>query len=989
MKLKFLLPCVFFLLQCGLYAQTNFEGDVLDETGQPLTGATILEKGSSNGSITDVNGHFTIRTSSPTPVLVVSFIGYESQEVNVQKGDVIRLQMKLNISSLDQIVVLGYSSKKKNEIASAVTVVSEKQLRDATTNDIGTLLQGKVPGVQVVNSSGVPGAQAEIRIRGIASVSAPQGPLFVVDGIVGGNFDLNDVESVTVLRDAGATGMYGSQANGGVIVITTKKGKQGKPRFEARVSTGQRAPDFGNIYMMNGKQLYETHRNLYRNLQFNKVDFLAFEAERPRELSYRNFDWVNEVFQPAAVNNYYLSASGATDRFSYHVGGSYFDEGGTFKNTGFDRINFRANTEYKFSSKVSFTNNINISGAEGTSYDYNDMYYTYLSMPWDNPYDEDGNVRYIDGNTEGWWSRDKINPLHTLENSNHAYRGFDINYDLGLRINITDWLAITSMNRLAAGTNKSENFWSPLVAGAYHGKGFVNAQSDLSYGGVTTNLARVNFEGNRHSFSALAGYEGQGSDYEFIYAEGKGLPEGFDVLTVASSEKLISGSNSRTRSNSFISQANYNFRNTYFLTASYRIDAVSSFPPADRTAHFPSVSAGWLLSNEGFLQNNKTFNLLKLRVSYGITGMQDIGPYRYLGLFALNTNYNNQVGATPLQLPNDKLTWEKNNQLNFGIDIGLWKRFDLSVDIYQNTTKDLLVEVGQPLSVGFETRWENIGEVKNNGVEVALNTSIIQTRDIGWDISLSVGKNRNEISGLKAPIVVTGSWGISQIYRNGGELYTFYLKKWTGVDPATGLPTWEKTEDADGNPITPVPTTEYSQASNQEVGSALPDWQGGGATAFRWKGLTLSAAAAFSQGNLVYNNTRRFMDNDGHEPYYNLMVLREDENRWAEPDDIATHPNMANSPLSTETSSRLLVDGSFLKIRNIRLAYELPGSWLGKCNLESITVAISADNPFTFTNYWGQDPEATITPAPFTLPGVSDFKYPNNKQISAQLSVRF
>lgn len=977
-------------LKVGIsYGQSiSVAGVVTDANGVALPAVTILEQGTQNGTITDEEGSYKINVKDKDAVLVVTYIGFIPQTIAVEGKTLINIILKEEAALFDEVVVLGYNAKKRNEIASSVAVISEKELKDVTTNNIGSMLQGKVPGLQILNTSGQPGAAPEIRIRGVSSVNAPQDPLYVVDGIIGGNFDPNDVASITVLKDAGATGMYGSQANGGVVIITTKQSKK-SPMFEAKISMGMRQADQGNLHMMNGKQLYETQKNLYRSIQFNKVDFMQFYQERPKDLQYRNFDWLDETFQNNMISSYYLSARGSSGKMDYYLGGSYFNEGGTFYNTDFQRINLRANTLYHFTDKFKLTNNINLSGAKGKGYNYIEMYYSYLSMPWDNPYSAAGKVKYIDGTSSGWWSRDKVNPLHTLQNSDHPNKGYDVNYDLGLSWMILPWLSFTSNNRVTAGLNTSTNYYSPLVAGEYHEKGFVSKQNDLYYGGISTNLLRFNYDpGVHHNINLLVGFEMQGTNTEFIYAEGKGIPEGFDVLTVTSAEKNVSGSNDKTRMNSFISQLNYSLRDKYFLTGSYRIDGVSSFTPENRWAHFPSVSAAWLLSNESFLQT-KAVDIMKLRASYGITGMQNIGAYRYLGLFSLSSQYNGSPAATPLQLSNYNLTWEKNNQLNFGIDFGLFKILSINFDYYKNTTKDLLVRVSQPLSVGFESRWENIGQVNNQGIEFNLGIKVINNIDFGWIINANIGKNSNEISGLKAPIITTNSWGITQIYRNGGSLYTFYLKKWTGVDSQTGLPTWEDISDEDGNPITPTKSIEYSDADLQEVGSALPEYQGGVGTSVRWKGLSLSASSAFIIGNKVYNNTRRFMDNDGHEPLYNQMVLQEGESRWMEPGDIATHPNMANAPLSTETSSRYIEKGDFFKIRNISLAYNLPSTFVRKMGLKGIDVAVSVDNPFVFTNYWGQDPETTITPGDYSMPGVSDFKYPNNRQYLGSITIQF
>ncbi|HJT72984.1 MAG TPA: carboxypeptidase-like regulatory domain-containing protein, partial [Chitinophaga sp.] len=377
-------------------------GKVNAPGGTPLPGATVLVKGTRKGTQTDASGAFTLRDIKPGDVLLISNIGFTTREVPASRQ--ISIQLEEDTRNFNEVVVVGYSDKKKSELTSAVSTVSAEKLKDVTTNDVGSMLQGKVAGLQVVNSSGVPGTAAEIRLRGVSSVNASQTPLFVVDGIIGGNYDPNDVENITVLKDAGATAMYGSQANAGVIIVTTKKAKLGKTRFEAKVTTGFRKPDFGKMKMMNGSELYDRQKEYYRDYipgttdNSYKIDILKFYNERPKELRNQNYNWLTTMFGTAPMQNVYLSASGSTEKNEYYAGLSYYHEKGTFMNTGYQRVNLRANSTYHFSKRVSVSNNINISGSTGKSYNYDDIYNAYLNMPWDNPYDANGQPVYVDGN---------------------------------------------------------------------------------------------------------------------------------------------------------------------------------------------------------------------------------------------------------------------------------------------------------------------------------------------------------------------------------------------------------------------------------------------------------------------------------------------------------------------------------------------------------------------------------------------------------------
>lgn len=971
-------------------------GKISATGGGGLPGATILVKGSHKGTQADPNGNFVLNDVPPGSTLVISSIGYVAREMPAATH--INVSLEEDTRKVNEVVVVGYSDKKRNELTSAVSVVSADKLKDVTTNDVGSMLQGKVAGLQVVNSSGVPGTAAEIRLRGVSSVNANQTPLFVVDGIIGGNYDPNDVESITVLKDAGATAMYGSQANAGVIIVTTKKAKLGKTQFEAKVTSGFRQPDFGKMKMMTGSELYDHQKEYYRDYipgttdNSYKIDILKFYSERPMSLQNQNYSWLNTMFKTAPMTNVYVSASGSTEKMEYYTGLSYYNEKGTFMNTDYQRVNLRANSNYHFSRAVNVTNSINISGTTGKSYNYDDIYYAYLNMPWDNPYDSTGQPVYVDQNVPfKWWSRDKTNPIHTIQHSNHPVKTFDVNYDLGLNVNITNWLSFSSNNRAAVSFNKATDFYAPDVAGLYHGTGYLNELSTLSYGFISNDLLKFNFHIGDHSISGLAGVAVENNKTEVLGASGKGLPEGLSVLNVVSNNQLVTGYNNQSIIQSLISQVSYGYKEKYFLTGSYRVDGSTAFPASRRYGSFPAVSAAWAISNEDFLKGSRVITNAKLRASYGVTGTQDIGSSRYLGLYALTSQYNGGSAATPSQLPSPDLTWESKQQLNVGLDLSLFNRINFTADVYNNVTKNLLLQVPQPLSEGFEQRWENIGRVINNGIELGLNTINIKTKNFQWVTDFNISFNTNKLQDLPTDIIRTQStWSISQIYRNGGNLYEFYMPKWLGVDKQTGAPQWEVVnKDASGKVISTTATSDYASATYEEVGSALPKFQGGINSQWSYKNISLSVNAYFLSGNKVFSNNLRFVENDGTEPYYNQIVLPSDYKIWTHPGDNATEPSPQNAANSTETSTRYLKNGNFFSIRNIALSYALPHRIVTRWGMNDVTFSLTADNVYTFTKFLGQDPNTTITSSDFVMPGVSDFKYPNNHQYLFNINIRF
>ncbi len=980
------------LILIGLFlfstASAQITGKVFDEKGNPIPGATIMVKGTTNGTTTSLDGQYSIEAKTGN-VLVFSYLGYQTQKIVVKTKNIISVYLKPRIVNMNEVVVMGYSTKTKTEISSSISVIKSGNLKTEITNDIGKMLQGKVSGVQVVNSSGEPGASASIRIRGVSTIKPGSlGPLYVVDGIIGGSYDPSDVASVTVLKGAGATGLYGANANQGVIIVTTKSGKANKPVIDFDASVGYSIAAQGHLKMMNGSQYYSQMAELYRDPELHKIDFIKFYKDYPPSLASRNYNWVGDAFKPGLVQDYHIAASGGKSGLTYYTSVTYYNQKGTFLNTGYEKLNVNSNLYYQFSKNISLRNRINIYTDYGSSYDYMDMYYTYLNVPWDNPYDSTGAPRFVDQSTKNWYSRDHINPLNTIQNSSHNYTGTEIDFDLVFNWNLTKWLSFSSANRGSFSTSKSHDYYSPLAAGTYYGRGYISETQTNWKSDISTNLLKFHFKIKKNSIDGLAGYEVSNGFTNDLRGTGFGLPVGFSVPAVASNQITIGGSNSKGFRRSFISQVNYNYNHLYFLTASFRKDAVSSFPPKSRFANFPSIAASWLISNMDFMKFSSVFNLLKLRASYGLTGNSDVGASRYMGLFSLDTQYDGSPAATPSQLQNYNLTWERTNEFDVGLDLEIFKRLSFTVDLYNNKTRDLLVNVSVPTSTGFEGQWQNTGNVTNTGVDASLTGQIIDTKNIGWSVGVNFGKDKDILNGFKVPLVITVD-AVSQIYRNGGNMYTFYVPKWLGVDPQTGGPLWQKiTKDANGKVISRSATSNYADAAAQEVGSALPKFQGGFYTQFHYKNIGVSANFTFSYGNKVYNFIEQYMSSDGHEPFYNYMVLPTGSSRWVKPGDHATEPSMQNNALSTEPSSRYVQDGSFIKLNSINIYYRFPQRIVKAMHLKGLTVSLNATDVHTWTNYWGQNPEATLTSAEWSMPGVDDFRYPNNRQFIFNIKMK-
>lgn len=974
---KYLFPLL-LLITLQLNAQVVVKGTVTsaDDKG-PIPGASIFVKGTTNGVAADLDGAYSITVSNPNAILEFACIGFETQEIPIQNRAQIDVVMQVSRILLDEVVVMGYSNKTKNEIASAVTVVSADKLIDVTSPNIGDMLQGKVAGVSVIKSSGAPGAEPSIRIRGISSMNAPQDPLYVVDGIIGGSYDPNDVESITVLKDAGATGMYGAQANGGVIVVTTKRAKMGEPVFNFKASVGITQADFSRQKRMNSEQLYNYYREYFRDPETYLVDDIQFNNVLPRSVTETDTDWLDLAFNPGFVQNYYLSLMGRTEKNTYYSSVSFYDEKGTLRNTSYKHLNVRSNNTFNLTKWLTLTSNINLSANMRNSMDDLILYYLDNSLPFDSPYDSEGNLRKFAGAT-GIWARDKVNPLLAFENEELSNRtkGFGIDYDLVLDVKITPWLSFVSQNRVSASTSKYHFHRTTNIEYMQSGD-LLEEEQSFDYGGITTNMFKADHTFGKHALSGLLGYEAQMSWGDNIYGAGKGLPYGLYVLSVTSATPVVGGATYQTGMQSLISQVNYNYDSRFFLTASYRVDQSSTFNSANRTAAFPSASASWMISNEKFLKNNKAITNLKLKASWGKTGMKDIGASKYLEAFAYSTQYNNYSSAVPTQMSNPNLKWEQTTQTNAGFEIGLFNRVSLDLNYYYNITKDLLVFRDLSPSGGFSAQWQNLGSVVNTGFEAALSVTPVQTKDFTWNIDFSIAYNKNWLFDFGDTEIYSSDYsGVTQVYKNGYELYTWYLKEYAGIDPATGR---EQFYDNNGDL-----TYDYASARYITAGSALTPWEGGLATYVNYKNFKLSATANYVSGNMLYGRRRAstlatFVGNS-------ILPSNEDV-IWRQPGDVATIGLPAYAAAETNHTGNL-VRGDYFKLRNVTLSYTFPKNIMKKCGL---TLSLSCDNVFTATTVWGADPEVSINMSEGLAGCVQDldYRYPNKRLYVFQVNFTF
>ncbi len=993
-RLKSFLLFMFFaniIVIQALGQSLTVRGKVLDENGAPVPGASIAISGTTTGTVSDINGAFSVKSNEPIDTLLVSFIGYEKQLIALKGRTDLNVVLFPETQDLSEVVVMAYSDKKKTEISSSVVSLKSEDINKVTTNNVEDMLIGKVAGVQVQNTSGQPGQVSDIRIRGVGSVFSSQKPLVVVDGIIGGTYDPNDIENISILKDAGATGLYGSRAAAGVILITTKSGSLNKTLITAKIKRGIKDPEFGKFEVMNSEELYNYQKTIYPSSLFSTI--------RPKSLLDKDYDWIGNTYKQADYTNVYLSIAGGKQKTNYFFSFDYIDEDGTLIGTSFKKMSFRSKVKYHFTDKLSITTNIT------GQYNYSRYPHWSLSqgafrlIPWDSPYDEDGNLVY-DIKEAGWYSNVTNNPYHSLQYNKYDTYGLNSSQSITIDYNITNWLKLESRTSASLFHSKYEEIESPLSYEGAAVDGRIYNEIDFGYSYGNTSLIKFEKTFFKHSISGLAGVEGGKSVSELDYGgNGTGILAGQEVLGVAGSIEKAVGTKVEVSTFSVLSQINYDYLKKYFVTFSARRDGSSKFSPKTKYANFFTASASWLVSSEQFMKSIPNIHYLKLRSSYGAVGNEtfpDDDYYPYFPSYSSEYVYNQESAYYPSNMGNYKLTWETSYPFNAGIDIGMFEKFEINLDYYNTHTKNLLFRDPLPSSQGFEYQWKNVGEIQNAGVEVAINANVFKTKDFTWDVNFNISANHNELVKLSDKdgvdnIIITADT-FRQILEPGKSAFEWYMPKWLGVDPDNGLPLWEKINvDENGVETSREETSVYSDATFQSVGSPFPKFTGGFGTVFSYKNISLSATFSYVHGNKVYHYTRQELDNDGANLNINAFKLQNGMSRWQEPGDIATHPQaiLGGNNNANEYSSRYLEDGSYLRLRNVTLSYDLPESIVQKAKMKAVRINISADNLLTWTKFSGMDPDVPLFPSSWALPGVSSFKYPINKQFNASIEVSF
>jgi TonB-linked SusC/RagA family outer membrane protein len=1024
---KLCLPALILLLSTGLFAQTKqIRGVVLAaENKQPLEGATVVVNKSDRPTITNAQGRFELELSGDKAVLIISFVGRESSEVEVKAGMTdITILLKPSNTTLDEVVAVAYTTVKRSGYPGAVTTISSDKVNNRLTPNITNALQGLAPGIQTTSANGQPGNSSTIRIRGVGSINASSAPLFVVDGAPYEG-DINaldpaDIATISILKDATAANLYGSRAANGVILITTKQGKKGADvAINATINQGWSSRAVKDYDKLGTDQYFELYWEALRNKGLTNGQTPAQAAAtassrvvanlgiNPYGLAFPepvgldgkivagatplwNDDWEDGMLQNAQYTQAQLSFSGGGEKSTFYIGGGYTNNQGAYLASGFKRYNFRSNLTLQ--AKPWLKVGLNLSGAS-TAQDYPTssdsrqanvvlfgrtipgFYPIYQRNP-DGSFKPDLNGRpQFD---YGAYRPNAALPRYNLIGSQPLNKSRITNETVSTRTfleaAITKALKVKTSFNLDYINNNQLYYTNPLVGedAAIGGTVAKNSNRFIAY--TWNNIVTYDLDfATAHHINLLAGHE-----YYDLNSSGLSgnrqkfaLPDLYEP--VAASQLMdFTGSSDNYTKLSFFGQGQYNYLGKYFFTASVRRDGSSRFSPDSRWGTFWSTGASWRISEEAFLKSVNWLSALTVKTSYGASGNDNLsGYYAYLALYSIKNNLGNG-GVITSRLPTPALKWETNLNFNAGVDFGVLKnRIYGTINYYRRTSKDLLYSRPLAGSTGFTSISANIGELRNTGVELELNVVPVSTQDWRWLLGINVAHNKNEITSLPQKEIISGTKKLMV----GTSVYDFFLREWAGVDETTGNPLWYRTTP-DGKKET---VSTYAQGTQYYAGSSLPDVTGGVTSSLSYKEVELSFVLAYSIGGKVLDADYISLLSGAVSPGRNWSP--ELLNRWTPDNPITNVPRFTTDDLAwTSTSTRFLYDATYARLKQVSLGYNIPAKVLARIGLKSAKVYGLAENMLTFYGHKGMDPEQAID-------GTTYYQYPQMKTISVGLQV--
>lgn len=940
----------------------KLKGIILDaKTGEPIIGANVLVKGTTNGTITNFDGEYELDAPVGS-TLGISFIGYKTIEVKAIAGTQ-SIKLAEDTETLDEVIVVGYTTQRKESLTGAMSNIKGNKLKDVTTPSVENMLNGKVPGVYVAPGSGQPGANGAVVIRGQATLNGTTSPLWVIDGVIVGNdagqLNPSDIESMTILKDAASTAIYGSEGANGVVVVTTKNARIEKMTINASVKLGISTLNNGHVEMMNGEELYDYYSS------FQNVDELKSNSWWTPELRNRNFDWWDLATHTGFTQDYNVSMQGGNEKLQSYLSLGYYDEEGAIKGYDYSRYNFRFKATYKPYDWLTIKPSIT-----GSRRDIFDQQYSvtamYKRLPWDSPYDADGNLE--PDRSPNWIDGSETNYLLDYSYGNYSestYYEFMGNFDFDVKI--TDWLIFSSVNNYMYMNESSHGYTDPRSGSVQSVNGRLTEYREEVTRRYTNQKLLVNKTFGKHSVNGLIAYEFNDYRYKDLDVYGTGFVPGFEVLDVVATPERTEGEIKEWAKQSYFTQWKYAYDNKYLAEVSLRRDGASNFGDNAKYGNFFSFSAGWNINHENWFHADWVDNL-KLRASYGSVGNRPSALYPQYDLYSVSDSYDGVPGALISAVGNKDLTWEKTFTTGIGVDAAFFQnRLRFNFDYYSKNTDNILYRVPVTGLTGVTRVWRNVGKMRNTGFEIAIGGDIIRTKDWNWSVDFNLGHNSNELRDLYKQIDDKGNYVIrpvviddgttiagsaQRILEIGEPVDTYWLREWAGVNPDNGAPMWYM-NDENGKKVT---TSDPAKADMYKCGTAAPDLFGGFSTSLTWKDFDLSAVFGYSLGGHIYNYSRLEYDSDGAYGDRNQMKLQKNWTRWEKPGDIATHPvaKYGNKDQGNVSSSRYLEDSDYLKLRSLTLGYNLK---LPQWGIQNLRVYLTGENLFTITDYSGVDPE--------------------------------
>lgn len=982
-------------------------GVVKDVMGEPLIGANVVEKGrSTNGVITDFNGKFTLEVDESAS-LVVSYIGYLAQDIPTKgKGD-FHIILKEDTNTLDEVVVTGYGDFKKATYTGSASVLTTEKLEALPVVSVGQMIESNIPGISVVaGTSSQPGAKTTLRVRGVASMNASTEPLYVLDGVPIPSYDLStftsmseaggmgfietlnpaDIESITVLKDAASASLYGAKGANGVVLITTKKGKEGKLRVNMAAKYG--ITDFAYTYrpLMGGEERRELIHEGLVNFQLDK-GASEQEAQRYADANIDQYakrlpqgysDWESALFKKGYQQDYNLSASAGNQNSSFIGSLGYTKQTGVSLNSEMERFTGRvdASNKYKkveFGMNASFSWTKNVHLPEGKFYG-SAIYASKVNLTPSTPiYNEDGTY------ASGYRENNGYNPILEAEVNDYYARTVRAMGTAKIAYNVWDNLKVSSVFTVDYSLTKDFFFQSPdgRDGATYQGRGRMQMTDRIRY--TSQNNLTYSKTFGKHSVSAVTAFEVMKYDYEDLYAAKKTY--GQDINTSLGNAADPIDADQKLQEDalmSYVASVNYSYDDKYYASFSFRRDGSSRLSPDTRWGNFWSLSASWRLSQERFMQPLKSvLSDLKLRASYGVNGNLPSSYYGYQSTYTTGAFYSGKPSPWESTLGNEELTWEKNYALNLGLDIGLFSRVNVSLDWYTRTTKDLLMSKQLNSISGFSSLLTNVGQMRNTGVELEVRSNNIKTKDFSWTTAFNLSHNKNKILKLAdLPWFVDGRY----VRKEGYPFNTIYLREYAGVDPETGSALYyDNQQDENGN-YTKNKVTDPGQASPIPLKDITPTISGGFMNTFNYKFIDLSFNLSYSFGGYSYDNASYILQDDGYSVISNKST--EQRRRWQKPGDITDVPRFVygNKKGGNYNSSRAIHSTDHIRLKSLILGLNAPKAWLQKLGIGNARIYFSGTNLLTWAAYDQYDPE---------MSGVVGFYTPPLKTYAFGLELKF